>query len=235
MQSIPTDPPSSSRRDPMAHSSPTSRFARRARAASASCLLACCTLLVPPAPTSAQSVAPGDVDMGAIERRIEMIRPKSGPPGTVVHVSTADMPVITPIRVGIGAPQAGFEAFEELLTGQEGEFEVTVAVPEWASWDRVHLFIVFDIYFRPIALSDAFHVTNEDGLVRRSGHVRDGPGGCRILRDIDGVDYALTGEGAAALAEVRADRRVTVDARLGTRPSCGLQNVLEVVAVSEST
>ena len=191
--------------------------------------------LLAPAGARAQSVAPGDVNIGAIERRIGTVAPKSGTPGTRVRVAAVDMPVITPIRVGIGAPQAGFEAFEELLTGDEGEFDVTVTVPEWASWDRVHLFIVFDIYFRPIALSDAFHVTNEDGLVRRSGHVRDGPGGCRILRDIDGVDYALTGEGAAALAEVRADRRVTVDARLGARPSCGLQNVLEVVAVSEST
>ena len=215
----------------MAHSSPTSRFARRARAASASCLLACCTLLVPPAPTSAQSVAPGDVDMGAIERRIEMIRPKSGPPGTVVHVSTADMPVITPIRVGIGAPQAGFEAFEELLTGQEGEFEVTVAVPEWASWDRVHLFIVFDIYFRPIALSDAFHVTNAEGLIRRSGRVETSADGCRVLRDIDGVQYALTGERVAELEAVPPSTRVTLEGRVGAEPLCSLGNVLEVVEV----
>lgn len=191
--------------------------------------------LLAPGGARAQSVAPGDVDIGTIARRIGTVTPKSGAPGTRVRVAAVDMPVITPIRVGIGAPQAGFEAFEELLTGDEGEFDVTVTVPEWASWDRVHLFIVFDIYFRPIALSDAFHVTNEDGLVRRSGQVRDGPDGCRILRDIDGVDYALTGEGAAALTDVRADRRVTVDARLGARPSCGLQNVLEVVAVSEST
>ena len=177
----------------------------------------------------AQSVAPGDVDMGRIERRIELIDPKSGPPGTTVRVNTEDMPVITPIRVGIGAARVGFEAFQELMTGDEGDFDVTVTVPDWASWERVHVFIVFDIYFRPIALSDAFHVTNEDGLVRRTGRVTQREDGCSILMDIDGVQYALLGEDGPA-PDIEADVTVTLDARVVTgQMTCGLRNVLEVV------
>lgn len=183
-----------------------------------------------PEAVRAQSVNASDVNMGAIERKIELIHPKSGPPGTVVRVNTEDMPVITPIRVGIGAAQAGFEAFQELMTGQEGEFDVSVEVPDWASWDRVHLFIVFDIYFRPIALSDAFHVTNEDGLVRRTGRVTHRDDGCSILRDIDGVQYALVGE-RATIESIEADTTVTLDGRVPPREECGFMNVLEVTSL----
>lgn len=178
----------------------------------------------------AQSVNASDVNMGAIERKIELIYPKSGPPGTVVRVNTEDMPVITPIRVGIGAAQAGFEAFQELMTGQEGEFDVSVEVPEWASWDRVHLFIVFDIYFRPIALSDAFHVEDERGMVRRTGRVTHRDDGCSILRDIDGVQYALLGEGET-IEGIEPETTVTLDGRILPREECGLLNVLEVTSL----
>lgn len=192
------------------------------------------TLVIVPAlapdTATAQSMNASDVNMGAIERKIELIYPKSGPPGTVVRVNTEDMPVITPIRVGIGAAQAGFEAFQELMTGQEGEFDVSVEVPEWASWDRVHLFIVFDIYFRPIALSDAFHVEDERGMVRRTGRVTHRDDGCSILRDIDGVQYALLGEGEA-IEGIEPETTVTLDGRILPREECGLLNVLEVTSV----
>jgi hypothetical protein len=180
-------------------------------------------------PLRAQSVAASDVDMGSIERRIERIEPRSGPPGTTVRVNTADMPVITPIRVGIGAAQFGFEAFQELLTGQEGEFDVTVQVPDWASWERIHLFIVFDIYFRPIALSDAFHVTDERGMVRRTGRVTRSDEECTLFRDIDGVQYALTGD-ASILGELPANTTVVLDGRMSDREVCGFRNVLEVAS-----
>lgn len=183
-----------------------------------------------PEDAAAQSMNASDVNMGAIERKIELIYPKSGPPGTVVRVNTEDMPVITPIRVGIGAAQAGFEAFQELMTGQEGEFDVSVEVPEWASWDRVHVFIVFDIYFRPIALSDAFHVEDERGMVRRTGRVTHRDDGCSILRDIDGVQYALLGEGET-IEGIEPETTVTLDGRVLPREECGLFNVLEVTSL----
>lgn len=185
------------------------------------------------APVHAQGVDAGDIDTGEIERRIELIDPKSGPPGTVVRVNTEDMPVITPVRVGMGAAQAGFEAFQELLTGQEGEFDVTVEVPDWATRDRVHVFIVFDIYFRPIALSDAFHVTDERGLVRRTGQVERQDSECTLMRDIDGVEYALV-EGDGPATNLEMDTTLTLEGRVQDREVCGLRNVLEVVSVQGS-
>lgn len=201
---------------------------RTLRGASPLAWLLAFTLAVPAASLHAQTLGRGDVDIGNIERRIELIDPRSGPPGTVVRVNTEDMPVITPIRVGIGAAQAGFEAFQELLTGQEGEFDVTVEVPHWASWDRVHLFIVFDIYFRPIALSDAFHVTDERGMVRRTGRVDHRADGCSVLRDIDGVQYALV-SGGDALGSIEEGTTVSLEGRILDREVCGLLNVLEVL------
>jgi len=198
---------------------------RRPLAATWALLLA---LALGTAGAEAQSVAASDVNMGTIDRRIERIAPKSGPPGTVVRVDTRDMPVITPIRVGIGAARTGFEAFQELLTGDEGEFDVTVEVPAWAVWDRVHVFIVFDIYFRPIALSDAFHVTDERGLVRRTGRVERRTPECTLLRDIDGVQYALTGD-AALLGGLPTATTVILDGRMVDTEMCGFRNVLEVL------
>ena len=213
------------------HRATPSRLLARAVLAALAVVVAVATL---PAATRAQSVAASDVDMGDIERRIELIDPKSGPPGTVVRVNTQDMPVITPIRVGIGAARVGFEAFQELMTGNEGDFDVTVTVPDWASWDRVHVFIVFDIYFRPIALSDAFHVTNEEGLVRRTGRVTQREDGCSILLDIDGVQYALRGDDGVA-AGIEPATTVTLDARVaGGETVCGLRNVLDVERVRTS-
>ena len=186
--------------------------------------------LLPPTPASAQSVNASDVNLGAIERRIGLISPKSGPAGTVVRVNTEDMPVITPIRVGIGAARVGFEAFQELLTGQEGEFDVTVEVPEWTTWERVQVFIVFDIYFRPIALSDAFHVTDERGMVRRTGRIANESPECVTFRDIDGVQYALVGNDAL-IAEIERDATVTLEGRVLDRTVCGFANVLEVIEI----
>lgn len=189
--------------------------------------------LVGASPAEAQSLAASDVNMGTIDRRIERISPKSGAPGTAVRVDTQDMPVITPIRVGIGAARTGFEAFQELLTGDEGEFDVTVEVPAWAVWDRVHVFIVFDIYFRPIALSDAFHVTDERGMVRRTGRIERRSPECTVMRDIDGVQYALTGD-PALLGELPAATVVVLDGRMVDTEACGFRNVLEVLERSAS-
>jgi hypothetical protein len=175
------------------------------------------------APVTAQ--APDGVDVGSLDRRIDTIHPTHGPPGTTVHVSTQDMPVITPIRVGFGA-HGGFEALSELLTGDEGDFAVDIEVPDWATWDRMHLVLVFNIYFRPIARSVPFHVTDADGRIRRQGHVESAQG-CVRFRDIDGVAYALTGDDAPS-AQPSGAEPVAVEGRVVEVAQCGADVTIQV-------
>jgi hypothetical protein len=161
----------------------------------------------------------------AIERRVDTISPRIGAPGVVVHVASADMPSITPIRVGVGAMRVGFEAYEELLTSMDGEFATDVPVPAWAQWDRVHRFIVFDIYFAPIAMSDPFHVTNEEGMVRREGHVVSTSASCAVFEDMDDLTYALVGDRAAGL---EAGAEAIVEGRISERSVCGQDLAIEI-------
>lgn len=179
-------------------------------------------------PAAAQSIGGRRVLTATIQRRIDTISPTSGPPGTLVRVETQDMPVITPIRVGIGAMRTGFEAFDELLTGQEGEFAVTVEVPQWATWDRVHRFIVFDIYFQPIALSDYFHVTNYEGLIRREGEIHETAGACAELQDTEGLQYALVN---LPDDDYDPEERMIVEGRIMEGEACGLPMAIDVVRV----
>jgi len=163
-----------------------------------------------------------------IQRRVESIDPRSGPPGTRVHVSSREMPVITPVWVGFGASRAGFEAFHTFVTDMNGTFGVNVDVPEWAQWDRVHTFIVFDIYFRPIALSDVFHVTNEEGMVRRRGEIKGAYMGCVALEDLDGVAYALEGVTSGVFlpgTQVVAEGRIVLEGR------CMMPQAIEVARI----
>lgn len=178
-------------------------------------------------PAVAQSASRSAV--ADIERRVDLIQPTAGPPGTRVRVASGEMPSITPIRVGLGGMRSGFESLLDVLTTMDGEFDVTVSLPGWASWDRVHRFVVFDIYFAPIALSELFHVTNEEGLVYREGTVHRGPGGCLFLKDLDGISYALR-DGDADVVRVGAE--VAVEARVAEDGACGMEYTLNVVDAS---
>ena len=188
--------------------------------------------LAAPGPGRAQSPSGRQVRTERIERRIDSINPNSGPPGTLVHVATADMPVTTPIRVGLGAIRTGFEAFGELMTGQEGEFAVTVEIPEWATWDRVHRLIVFDIYFQPIALSDFFHVTDAEGLVHREGRMRRTSSMCADFEDAEGLSYALT---QVPDGDFDPEARMIVEGRIVDGAACGNELGIEVVSLRTRT
>jgi hypothetical protein len=160
-----------------------------------------------------------------ITRRLQNISPRSGPPGTVVTVASALMPHITPVRVGMGATRIGFEALAELLTSVNGDFSVSVTVPEWARWDRNHRFILFDFYFNPIAASDAFYVTDAEGRMRREGQMSS-DAECPAIRDVDGELFALVGD--SAIARWRVGERVVVTGTLVESSSCGDAPTLRV-------
>jgi hypothetical protein len=163
-----------------------------------------------------------------IERRVQRISPTSGPPGTVVTVGSALMPHLTPVRLAMGATRVGFEALAELLTSATGEFEVAVTVPEWARWDRNHRFILFDFYFNPIAASESFLVTDEQGRVRREGRIAR-EGSCVVIHDTDGETFALAGD-EAAITALADDQRVVLTGTLPSEPSrCGERTVLRVL------
>lgn len=203
------------------------RARRLVTAAGASCAVLAISLV---ASQKASAQAAGRVEARAesITRRLQSISPRFGPPGTQVTVASGLMPAITPVRLGIGATRIGFEALAELLTTPTGEFTVPVVIPEWATVERSHRFILFDFYFNPIAMSDAFFVTDANGVFRRSGRVvREGVP-CVSLRDVDGELYTLAGE-TAALVE---GARVTVEGKLAESSECGTNPVIGILKVS---
>lgn len=134
------------------------------------------------------------VEGHAPSRRIESIRPRTGPAGTRVSINTGGLPAITPTRIGLGAAQFGFEEIGQELTTERGRIDMTVMVPEWAHLDRPTVFIVFDFYFRPLALSNYFHATDENGILTRRGQLIHVGEPCSVLFGEFGDVYALEGE-----------------------------------------
>jgi len=167
----------------------------------------------------------------ALERLIESVEPRAGPAGTRVRVSSLEMPMITPIWVGIGASRTGFEAFHTIMTDMDGSFAVEIDVPVWAHWDRAHTFIAFDLYFRPIALSEVFHVTDEHGRVRRGGHVREAADGCLALEDEEGHQYALDG---LPPGDHRPGETVAVEGQILFDGRCGLPQTITVTDIERT-
>lgn len=119
-----------------------------------------------------------------------IVSPRSAPPGAAVTVSVVDLPALTPVYLGIGATRSNFEVLVQLLTNQYGEMTERVQVPAWARSDRSHFFIVVDVYFRPLASSAPFYVTEPDGALKRWGRIVSDVTGCMGLRD-DSEDHEL--------------------------------------------
>lgn len=126
-------------------------------------------------------------------RHIQSISPQSGPPGTMVSVSTLNLPYEARIHVGVGAMEQGFEALAEVQQGRLGEIATRIAVPDHVDWERPIVFVAFNANFAPIGMSDPFHVTDDDGRVRRRGEVISRSEDCVMFRDRDGFEYELTG------------------------------------------
>jgi hypothetical protein len=172
---------------------------------------------------AAQRIGVSDSGFGLVKRRIETLSPLSGPPGTVVTLRTGGLPALTPLRIGVGAVRFGFEEVAQVMTDMQGGIDLTVEVPAWAERDRAHVFIVFDFYFVPIALSSPFHVTGPDGTVLRRGQVRE-DGDCLTLLGDDGISYALGGELPTAVHGAP----LTVEGTVRAATSCG-DTLIQVV------
>ncbi len=149
-------------------------------------------------------------------RHIQSVEPRTGPPGTVVKVYTENLPLQAKIHVGVGAMRAGFEALAEGTQEMWGEVSATVRIPDYATWERPLVFIVFNGIFSPIGISDPFHVTNEEGLVQRAGRITDEGLGCVTLRDGDQYVYALTGD----LGDLKPGDEVVVEGTIAVDGPC---------------
>lgn len=206
------------------------RSRRPLRPPRSSILVALCILALPARGSPQEQPGPPHI-REAFQRRIETVEPRMGPPGTSVRVASAEMPMITPIWVGVGAIRTGFEAFHQLMTDMDGTFAVRMEIPAWAQWDRVHTFIAFDLYFRPIALSDVFHVTDEAGRVRRRGTVTEAYVGCLALEDLDGVGYALEG---VTPGDLHDGDEVLVEGRIILEGRCNMPYTIAVTRVERS-
>jgi len=158
-------------------------------------------------------------------RHIQSVVPRSGPPGTQVEIYTENLPPQAKIHVGVGAMRAGFEALAEGTQQIWGEVSATVRVPDYASWERPIVFIVFNGIFSPIGISDPFHVTNDDGFVQRTGRITDEGLACVTLRDNDQYMYALAGD----VAELKPGDEVVVEGPVTLSGSCSGADEIEVV------
>lgn len=121
--------------------------------------------------------------------------------------------------------RAGFEALAEGTQEIWGEVSATVKVPSYANWQRPLVFIVFNGVFSPIGISDPFHVTDENGMVQRTGRITDEGLGCVTLRDNDQYIYALNGD----LGDLEPGDEVVVEGSISLSGPCGGADRIDVV------
>ena len=167
---------------------------------------------------AAQRPNPLETGLHAVSRRVDNVSPRSGRAGTVVTLKATGMPAITPVRIGLGATEVGFEEIGQALTTEKGELSLTVTIPSWTRPDLTHIFIVFDFYFVPIAVSDEFFVLAPDGTVVRQGRITNEVGDCSglgLLTD-QGVLYTLVGD----LSGFEAGDRVIVEGGIAESTPC---------------
>lgn len=162
-------------------------------------------------------------------RRIQEMEPRSGPPGTEISIYTENLPLQGRVVLGMGAVGEGFEALGEAQQEEWGEVGGTIIVPDYATWDRALVVIIFNGNFAPTGLSDPFHVTDENGLIRRSGWItQEGEGDCVVMRDQDGYFYTLAGDLADGLTDAEPGTAVTVEGRFIAKDRCPRGETIEI-------
>jgi hypothetical protein len=149
-------------------------------------------------------------------RQIQSVVPMSGPAGTQISVSSDNLPLAARVHIAVGMLHAGFETIGQAAQGEFGEISASVQIPAAATWDRPLYVIALDGVFSPIGISDPFHVTDADGMIRRAGRVIDEGGQCLALLDDNGLLYALAGE----LGGFRPGDEVLVDGTYSGSSGC---------------
>jgi hypothetical protein len=199
----------------------------------ASTLLAAAVAAASPVATAdAQTLGRQIPIVDANYNRVTTISPLVGPPGTAVTVRAEFLPAVTPVQISLGGIRAGFEVLYQVMTTKEGELseDVTLQVPIWAEPDRTYVFMVLDLYFAPLAVSNIFHVTAPDGTVIRKGPVTTEGQRCPAMRGETGELYTLSGD----YGEVEPGDHVVVQGVLTETSVCGQGATLEVRRIERS-
>lgn len=162
--------------------------------------------------------------------RVVLISPRVGPPGTKVTIQPLYLPGVTPVVISIGGTRSGFEELAQTATDVDGNLvgTTTFTVPDWAVNDRNYAFMVMDIYFRPLALSEVFFVTGPEGTVLREGWITDEGMACTTFRGDGGELYTLSGD----TRTVKVGDRVLVEATLAESSDCPRGTPLRVVRIT---
>ena len=170
-------------------------------------------------------------ELDPLHTRAPVFTPQSGPSGTEVTVETHNLPALTPVNLGFGAARSSFEVLTQLVTDEHGEMSEVVQIPSWATTDRTHYFVLVDVYFRPLAVSEAFHVTTSAGTLTRRGEITDEAGGCLVLHENESDElYSLAG----TTEGLQPGDSVVVEGSLTATSECIQGTTIEVTRVEAS-
>lgn len=149
----------------------------------------------------------------------QQIRPvlsrRGGPAGAEVRLTMDGVLPLLPVRIGFGS-LSQYEVIARVEADVLGKLAVDLRVPAWAELDRIHYFVVSSGNQMPRVLSDAFHVTDAEGMARIYGAISAEGLSCLMLDGPQSTLYAL--EGATGLW--RAEQRVMVIGTVRDRPMC---------------
>ena len=132
----------------------------------------------------------------------------------------------------MGAARSGFEVLGQLLlTDGYGEMSKTVEIPSWATRDRSHFFVLLDVYFRPLTLSDAFYVTDLDGMLLRKGRITDEGVNCLSMRGEGEAEDGELDTLAGATEGLKPGDSVVVEGVLLESSDCVQGTTIRVIRV----
>lgn len=157
------------------------------------------------------------------------VGPPGGPAGEEVVVHVTGMPPGTPAIVGFGGIASPHEILGDGSTDSAGGMVLTDTIPSWVEPGRTYLFYVAFSDQRPVAFSDPFLVTDQDGQVRVHGRITEEGVSCTAMRGSDDVLYTLTG----SVASVSPGDEVAVVATVAEVSIC-MQGITLVVRELES-
>lgn len=125
---------------------------------------------------------------------IQSVSPRAaGPDGRVTLRGTGFTPGAA-VEVGLGLPESEYDVIARTTANPAGEVATTVGVPDWVQRGEGYVFVLAGETGRK-AVSDLFHVTTAEGLVRIEGRMTDEGVECPAMRTLLTNElYTLAGD-----------------------------------------